>query len=124
METVNIEKSYGADKITRYYLTHSSADESIILTQEELEGLYLQLFNIVLPPKEKNSNPKLIIHETDCHGCGVIKYGVNVVRYTYDDGCFGGVRNTVENLIDIGFIDADRVVIFEEDEIYEHLDIE
>lgn len=122
MEIVNIEKSYGADKVTRYYLTHPSADESIILTQKELEALYLQLFNIVLTPKEK-LEPKLIVHETDCHGCGCIVYEDKVYPYTYDDGELGDAKQTIKKLIDIGFIDADKVVFIEGDDIYQHLNI-
>lgn len=122
MEKVNIEKSYGADKVTRYYLTHPSAEDSIILTQQELEGLYLQLFNIVLKPKEK-LEPQLIVHETDCHGCGNVIYGNEVRSYTYDDGCFGDARATIEELIKIGFIDGNRVTVIEGDEIYQHLNI-
>lgn len=122
MEKVNIEKSYGADKVTRYYLTHPSAEESIVLTQKELEALYLQLFNIVLTPKEK-LEPQLIIHETDCHGQGNVIYGGQVRSYTYDDGGMGDVKGAVEGLIDIGFIDPNDVTIIEGDEIYQHLNI-
>ena len=122
MEKVNIEKVYTQDEKLLYYLDHPSTEEAMVLNSDEIVDLKAQLVQMFKPTK--SDAPKLIIHETDCHGCGVIKYGDNVVRYTYDDGCFGDVRNTVENLIDIGFIDADRVVVFEEDEIYEHLDIE
>jgi hypothetical protein len=122
MEKVNIEKSYGADKVVRYYLTHPSAEDSIILTQQELEGLYLQLFNIVLKPKEK-LKPQLIIHETDCHGCGNVIYGNEVRSYTYDDGEMGDAMGAVQGLIDIGFIDPNDVTFIEGDEIYQHLNI-
>lgn len=119
METVNIEKTYGADKITRYYLTHPSADgTTMVLTKEELEHLYLQIHNLITPSK-----PQLIIHETDCHGCGNIIYGNEVRSYTYDDGCFGDARATIEELIKIGFIDGNRVTVIEGDEIYLHLNI-
>ena len=122
MEKVNIEKSYGADKVTRYYLTHPSADESIVLTQKELELLYLQLFNIILTPIEK-LKPRLIVHETDCHGCGNVIYGDQIRSYTYDDGGMGDAKGTVQGLIEIGFIDPNDVTIIEGDEIYQHLNI-
>ena len=122
MEAVNIEKSYGADKVTRYYLTHTSAEEAIVLTQKELEALYLQLFNILLTPKEK-LKPQLIIHETDCHGQGCIVYNGKIHPYSYDDGEMGDAKGAVQGLIDIGFIDPNDVTIIEGDEIYQHLNI-
>ena len=61
---------------------------------------------------------KLIIHETDCHGCGFVIYNGHVVSYTYDDGYFGDVASTVQALIDIGFINKDDVKIFEGDDLY------
>jgi hypothetical protein len=73
--------------------------------------------------KTCNPRPKLIIHETDCHGCGNIIYGNEVRSYTYDDGCFGDARATIEELIKIGFIDPNDVTIIEGDEIYLHLNI-
>lgn len=64
-----------------------------------------------------NSKPKkLIIHETDCHGCGYVHYNGKTRRYTYDDGAFGDVRATVQELINIGFINAEDVLFFSEDE--------
>ena len=65
------------------------------------------------------SKPKLIIHETDCHGCGAIYYYGKCHFYSYDDGEWGDVRRTVEKLIDIGFINEEDVAIFEDgDTIY------
>lgn len=61
---------------------------------------------------------KLIIHETDCHGCGTVIYNGHIAHYTYDDGYFGDVASTVQALIDIGFINKDDVKIFEGDELY------
>lgn len=57
---------------------------------------------------------KLIIHETDCHGCGRIYFEGRIENYSYDDGRFGDVRTTVENLIDLGFINPDDVIIFDD----------
>lgn len=57
------------------------------------------------------SKPKLIIHETDCHGCGNIYYKGHCDNYSYDDSYWGDVRLTVEALIKIGFINAEDVVI-------------
>ena len=122
MEKVKIETSYGADKITRYYLYHPSSDEAMVLNSEEMVDLKAQLVQMFKPTKP--TAPKLIIHETDCHGCGNVVYNGQVLSYSYDDGCFGDARATIEELIKIGFIDADRVVIFREDEIYEHLDVQ
>ena len=61
------------------------------------------------------SKPKLIIHETDCHGCGNIYYNGQCDHYSYDDSYWGDVRSTVEALIKIGFINAEDVVIFDDD---------
>lgn len=63
---------------------------------------------------------KLIIHETDCHGCGVVVYNGKVEQYSYDDGCWGDIRIAVEKLIEIGFINANDVIIFDsENSIYD-----
>jgi hypothetical protein len=68
---------------------------------------------------EKIEKPKLIIHETDCHGCGNIYFNGNCDNYSYDDSYFGDVRLTVEALIKIGFIKAEDVVILTDDvEVY------
>lgn len=59
------------------------------------------------------SKPKLIIHETNCHGEGFIHYNDTTEYYCYDDGSWGDVKTTVKKLIDIGFINKDDVVIFD-----------
>ena len=63
------------------------------------------------------SKPKLIIHETDCHGCGYVHYNGTTRYYSYDDGAFGDVRATVQELIAIGFIKPEEIVIFDSDSI-------
>lgn len=65
---------------------------------------------------------KLIIHETNCHGCGTVIYNGHIVNYTYDDGYFGDVASTVQALIDIGFINKDDVKIFEGDDFYKFVE--
>ena len=62
------------------------------------------------------NKPKLIIHETDCHGCGAIYYKGICEGYSYDDGEWGDVRRTVEKLINIGFINKEDVVVFDDDD--------
>lgn len=59
---------------------------------------------------------KLIIYETDFHGCGKIYFDNKSDTYSYDDGYWGNVRRTIEELIKIGFIDPDDVAIFTEDD--------
>lgn len=69
------------------------------------------------------SKPKLIIHETDPHGCGYIYYNGKCSRYSYDDGEWGDVHSTVAKLIEIGFIKYEDVAIFtNEDDIYEYVE--
>lgn len=64
----------------------------------------------------------LIIHETDCHGCGTVYYNGTHLQYSYDDE-MGNLRGAVEFLISIGFIDPESVVIFDScNSIYEQLD--
>ena len=58
---------------------------------------------------------KLIIYETDCHGCGKFYYNGKTYHYAYDD--IGDVKSVVESLIEIGFINPDDVVIIDEDNI-------
>jgi hypothetical protein len=67
---------------------------------------------------------KLIIHETDCHGSGMVHYEGQTKEYCYDDGALGDVRRTVETLIDMGFIDREDVLIFDnyENDIYKYLE--
>lgn len=70
------------------------------------------------------NKPKLIIHETDCHGCGYVHYNGVTKHYSFDDGEFGDVRATVQELINIGFIKPEEVVIFDDNgDIYHLLDI-
>lgn len=69
---------------------------------------------------------KLIIHETDCHGGGYVYFNGKTHSYSYDDGAFGDVRATVQELINIGFINPKDVFIFDETsdfDIYRALDI-
>lgn len=65
---------------------------------------------------------KLIIHETDCHGCGTVIYNGHIVSYTYDDGYLGDVASTVQALIDMGFINKDDVKIFNGDDFYKFVE--
>lgn len=60
---------------------------------------------------------KLIIHETDCHGCGRFYYDGKSYHYAYDDET-SDIKSAVIALIDIGFINPDDVVIIDEDNIY------
>ena len=62
-------------------------------------------------------NKKLIIHETDCHGGGYVTYNGETHYYSYDGGV-GDIRTAVQELIDIGFIKKEDVIILQEDEIY------
>ena len=62
---------------------------------------------------------KLIIHETDCHGCGVVYYEGKTEGYAYDDNA--DVRGAVEVLIEVGAIKEEDVIIIEGEEIYEQL---
>lgn len=70
------------------------------------------------------SKEKLIIHETDCHGCGYIHYNGTTKYYSYDDGSWGDVKSTIHELIEIGFINAEDVVICDDDfDIYHLLSV-
>lgn len=62
----------------------------------------------------------LIIHETDCHGCGTVYFNGVQDHYTYDD--VGDVRQVVELLIGLGFINPEDVRIYDDGTIYEELD--
>ena len=62
---------------------------------------------------------KLYIHETDCHGCGYIIYEDKVEYYAYDNDA--DMRVAVEELVNIGFINPDDVVIIKGEEIYDYL---
>ena len=61
------------------------------------------------------NKPKLLIHETDSHGCGYVYYNGKCDRYCYDDGAWGDVRATVQELVNIGFISMDDVVFLDDD---------
>ncbi len=64
----------------------------------------------------------LIIHETDCHGCGNVYYRGQEAHYTYD-GEVGDIRRAVDFLIGIGFIAPETVAIYDDQtSIYEELD--
>ena len=41
---------------------------------------------------------KLLIHETDCHGCGIVSYEGKDYSYTYDDAQCGDIKLAVEFL--------------------------
>ena len=69
----------------------------------------------------KEKRKKLIIHETDCHGCGRVYYNGKSTHYAYD-GEAGDLKSAVLALISLGFIDASDVAIFEDDAIYIALD--
>lgn len=69
------------------------------------------------------NKPKLIIHETDSLGCGKVYYNGKCERYSYDDGKWGDVHSTIVQLINIGFIDYEDVIIFtDDDNIYEYVE--
>ena len=71
------------------------------------------------PPREKRK--KLIIHETDCHGGGKAYYNGKCTYYSYDEQ--GDIKSAVLALIELGFIDASEVAIYEDNEIYKALDV-
>ena len=58
---------------------------------------------------------KLIINETDCHGCGEYFFNGIYGTYSYDDE-YGDLRATIEFLLKIGFINKEQVKIFNSDE--------
>lgn len=62
---------------------------------------------------------KLYIHETDCHGQGYVIYEDKIEYYSYDDGA--DMRIAVEELIKIGFLNPDDVIIIKGEEIYDYL---
>ena len=64
---------------------------------------------------------KLIVHETNSHGNGYVQFNGSGFPYWYDGDC-GNARVVIEELIKIGFINEEDVLIIEEDEIYEILD--
>lgn len=67
------------------------------------------------------SKPKLIIHETDCHGSGRAYYDGQIRYYSYDDET-GDVGSAVRTLIDLGFVEPDDVIFIDGDDIYEMIE--
>jgi hypothetical protein len=64
---------------------------------------------------------KLIIHETDSHGCGKFHYNGRTDWYSYDAE-MGDIKGAVEALIDIGFIKAEDVLVFDDyNDIYKFI---
>lgn len=115
---MNVEMALCLDKTPRYYITHESANESLVLTEKEAEDLYNHL-HMILHKGPEEPKDKLIIHETDCHGCGCLIYEDKVEYYAYDDNA--DMRVAVEELIEIGFINPEDVVIIKGEEIYDYL---
>lgn len=62
-------------------------------------------------------NKKLIVHEINCHGEGIVTYDGQSRYYCYD-GDGGDMKQAINFLVDIGFIDPEEVVVFEGDDIY------
>ena len=62
---------------------------------------------------------KLIIHETDCHGCGAVYYNGKIEPYAYDLNA--DIRGAVEVFIDLGILKEEDVIILEGEEIYTKL---
>ena len=115
---MNIEKALGVDNIPRYYITHESANESLVLTEKEFEDLRNQI-NLMLLQEPTKSKPKLIVHDTNCHGQGNVIYNSKVEYYSYDDTT--DMRQAVEMLLDLGFLKHEEVLIIEGDDIYDYL---
>ena len=74
---------------------------------------------LMMKKVRKKKMSRLYIHETDCHGQGCIIYEDKVEYYAYDDNA--DMRVAVEELINIGFINPDDVVIIKGEEIYDYL---
>ena len=72
------------------------------------------------PPRTKRK--KLIIHETDCHGCGNVYFDGKTASYSYDDSYYGDLRLAVNALQVLGVPFGCDVLIYDGDEIYEALD--
>lgn len=62
---------------------------------------------------------KLIVHETDCHGCGAVYYNGQSTLYAYDLNA--DMRSAVEVLIELGILKEKDVIILKGEEIYEKL---
>ena len=67
-------------------------------------------------------NKKLIIHEQDNY-YGVCICGTTIRGYNCDEE-MGDIKGAVKYLIDIGFINAEDVLIIEGDDIYIHCDFD
>ena len=79
--------------------------------------------NTVIKRKKVLNMSKLIIHETDSHGCGMVYYNGQTDYYSYDDGDKGDLRLAIQYLINIGFIKAEDVLIFDDyNNIYKLVD--
>ena len=116
---MNIEKALSVDNIPRYYITHESANESLVLTEKEFEDLRNQI-NHMLYQDPAGIKHKLYVHETDSHGQGYIIYNGKAEYYSYDDNA--EMRAAVEELIKIGFIKSEDVVVIRGEEIYDYLE--
>lgn len=68
--------------------------------------------------KMEEKRKKLIIHETDCHGCGNVYFDGKCDSYSYDDSYYGDLRLAVEALQKLGVPFGCEVEIYEEQEIY------
>ena len=55
---------------------------------------------------------KLIIHETRNSGCGTLYFNGITTSYAYDDGKCGDIGMAVNFLIEIGFINDEDVLLF------------
>lgn len=62
---------------------------------------------------------KLIIHETDCHGCGTVYYNGQSEPYAYDLNA--DIRGAAEVFIDLGILKEEDVIVLEGEEIYTKL---
>ena len=66
----------------------------------------------------KTKRKKLIIHETDCHGCGNVYFDGKCASYSYDDSYYGDLRLAVKALQELGVPFGCEVEIYDGDEIY------
>jgi hypothetical protein len=64
---------------------------------------------------------RLIVHETDNHGCGYVHFDGRGFPYSYDDE-YGNIGEAVKGLIALGFIKEEDVIFLYDDEIYAFLD--
>lgn len=68
------------------------------------------------------NKPKLIIHETDCHGCGTVYYNGECRDYSYDDGELGDIKCSLMALQKMGVPLGCEVEIYEGHDIYPAID--